>query len=118
MSEEQALVEAAPVEVAAPVINIREFDLTEPLVIDGKVFKTLDIDIRKLKGRDYKSLEEEYRKRYPKDANILAPSMDLRFREMIVGRLNKFIPDNLEDLNLEDYVGLTQRVFDFLGSRV
>src|ERR1700728_2764470 len=105
MSEEQ---------IEAPAVdgNERNFPLSAPLVVEGKDILFLDLDFRKLKGTDYKQLEAQYRMRYPKDYNALAPAMDIRFREMVVARLNKVIPDSLGQLDLEDYTGLMQRSFN------
>jgi hypothetical protein len=108
MSEEQ---------IPAPV-DERTFELSSPLIVDGKEIKSLSLDFRKLKGSDYKALESQYRMRYPKDYNALAPSIDLRFREMVIARLNKIVPDSLGELDLEDYAGLQQKAFNFLGNRV
>jgi hypothetical protein len=90
-----------------------EYTLTEPLVSGEKTITVLHLDAGKLKGKDLKQLEVEYRLRY-KDASLL-PVLDSRFRELIAGKLNGIIAEDLESLNGRDYTAVLSKILISLG---
>jgi hypothetical protein len=94
----------------------REFVLNTPLFIGDKTIDKIDLDFRKLKGRDVEAIEQIYFRSF-KNSNRIAPAMDKRFLKMLVAKLNGFNFPFLDDLDAEDYTGLFQRAFGFLGGK-
>src|SRR5258706_5026040 len=96
---EQAITTEATDQVAA---DTNTFKLKSPLVVDTKEYHELSVEVDRLTGRDMKQLEQEYKTLYRKDAQ-LTPVTDVRFRELVLGRINGFNGMNLETLPASVY---------------
>jgi hypothetical protein len=116
---------SAPAETAAPAAadlqaeleGLKVYKLAKPLVINGRELTELNLDIDSLTGKDLKAAEREYRIRFRGDA-MNVPLADIRFREIIVGKLNGFIGEDLENLPAGAYNAIMFRVQGFFGSQV
>ena len=104
-------------ELQADLDALKTYKLAKPLVANGRELTELNLDIDLLNGRQFKEAEKEYRMRFRGDT-LSVPLSDVRFREIIVGKLNGIIGEDLENLPAGEYNAIMFRIQGFFGARV